>query len=424
VLHRRARVSRLVSVAFGGGGSPMSHPLTFRFFASCTLVTAATVYFIAAAGPARPADDPPPSGTTYHTDPKHLWNRLHDSLFVRVGPDSRVYGQDRFEPLLWPGSKHLLAGDSHDRAIALLNEFVEKQGEKLIDDPLKRAALQRDLWLVFNWLAQNKDSIDKGSSRKRLGIPVSKVIRRLALTPEQIARLPDNYANAVKSGRFAKGPGKPYLPPDLFSDDGPWVCVGRKDGPVAKQHVAEANRFANSTFLIFLRMPEGRDAALKFLKQDRALPAGAVVVLLRRALLIDSKGEVTPTNLTESIQVRVYGGSEQHFEEFRLSRSLLFAGKQGGLVAVGDSERDFKTGFATFNSDPFEEPPTDQPFDVRKLDIKNECRGCHAPDRFPGLRSRESGALSPVRAADAMETAGKWKRERPDYKALRKLLAE
>jgi hypothetical protein len=401
----------------------MSHPIRFRLLASCILAAAATVYFIAAAGPTRPADERAPSGRIYHTDPKHLWNRLHDALFVRVGPDSRVYGQDRFEPLLWPESKHLLAGDSHDRAIALLNEFVEKQGEKLIDDPLKRAALQRDLWLVFNWLAQNKDSIDKGSSRERLGIPVSKVIRRLALTPEQIAKLPDNYAGAVKSGRFAKGSDKSYLPPDLFSDDGPWVCVGRKDGPVTKQHVAEANRFANSTFLIFLRMPEGRDAALKFLKEDRALPAGAEVVLLRRALLIDSKGEVTPTNLTESIQVRVYGKSEQHFEEFRLSRSLLFAGTQGGLVAVGDSERDFKTGFASGNNDPFEQPPVDQPFDVRQIGIKNECRGCHAPDRFPGLRSRESGALSAVPAADAMETAGKWKRERPDWKALRKLLA-
>jgi hypothetical protein len=402
----------------------MSHPLRFQLTTSCVLAVAAAIYFLILVRPVSPADEPAPSAGIYHTDPKHLWNRLHESLFARIGPDGRVYGQDRFEPLLWPESKHLLAGDSHDRAIALLNEFVEKQGEKLIDDSLKRAALQRDLWLVFNWLAQNKDSIDKGSSRERLGTAVSNVIRRLALTPEQIAKLPDNYADAVKSGRFGKGSDKPYLPPDLFSDDGPWVCVGRKDGPVAKQHVAEANRFSNSTLLIFLRMPEGRDAALKFLKEDRALPAGAEVVLVRRALLIDSKGEVTPTNLTESIQVRVYGKSEQHFEEFRLRRSLLFAAKQGGLVAVGDSERDFKTGFASGNNDPFEQPPVDQPFQVRQLDIKNECRGCHAPDRFPGLRSRESGALSAVRTADAMGTAANWKRGRSDWKALRKLLAE
>src|SRR5262249_30734916 len=152
--------------------------------------------------------------------------------------------------------------------------------------------------------------------------------------------------------------------------------------------------------------------------------AGAEVVLMRRALLIASTGEVTPTHLTESIQVRVYGKGEQHFEEFRLSRGLVFAGKQGGLVAVGVSERDFKTGFASPAHDQFEEPLVSQPLDVRRVDIKNECRGCHAPDRFPGLRARESGPLAAARAADAMEAAVKGKRERPDWKALRKLWSE
>jgi hypothetical protein len=407
----------------------MHHRLRFRLFVSYLVAAAAAAWFLAAEGPACPADEPGPSGAIYHADAKHLWNGLHEALCVRVGPDRRTYGRDRIEPLLWPDSKHLLVGASHDRAIALLNKFVEKQGEKLIDDPLKRAVLQRDCWLVFNWLARNKDGIDKGSSRERLVVRVSKVIRRLALTPEQIARLPDNYADAVKSGRFAKRydpkqRDKPYLPPDLISADGPWVCVGRKDSPVAQRHVQETNPFTNSTFLVFLRMPEGREAALKFLKEGRALPVGAEVVLLRRALLIASTRAVAPTNLTESIQVRVYGDSGQHFEEFRVNRGLLFAGKQGGLVAVGESERDFKSGFAAHNYDPFEERLVRQPFDVHTRDIKNECRGCHAPDRFPGLRSRESGPLAAARAAEAMETAVKWKRKRPDWKALRKLLAE
>jgi hypothetical protein len=398
-------------------------------FASCIAAAAAANCFVAAQGAARPADELAPSGTIYHADSKHLWNRLHEALFVRVGPDGRTYGQDRIEPLLWPESNHLLVGASHDRAIALLNEFVEKQGERLIDDPRKRAVLQRDLWLVFHWLARNEDRIDQGSSRARLCVSVAKVIRRLALTPGQLAQLPDNYADAVRSGRLAKGydpkqPAKPYLPPGLFSADGPWVCVGRKGGPVVQQHLAETNPFTNSAFLVFLRMPGGRAAASAFLKEDRALPPGAEVVLMRRALLVASTGEVTPTNLTESIQVRVYGRGGQHFEEFRVSRGLLFAGEQGGLVAVGESERDFKTGFAAHAYDPFEEPLVGQPLDVRRVAIKNECRGCHASDRFAGLRSRESGSLAVARAADALETAIKWKRERPDWKALRELLAE
>src|SRR5215471_2768407 len=76
------------------------------------------------AGPADPAHKPAPSRSVYHTDPKHLWNRLYEALFVRVGPDGRTYGQDRLEPLLWRQSKHLLEERSNKRAVAHLEEFL------------------------------------------------------------------------------------------------------------------------------------------------------------------------------------------------------------------------------------------------------------------------------------------------------------
>src|SRR5437764_439071 len=79
---------------------------------------------------------------------------------------------------------------------------------------------------------------------------------RLALSPRQARDLPDNYVAAVASGefprRFAPGqPDRPHLPPDLFAADGPWVCLGRPDGPAAPQHVREdyGNPFTNSVFL-------------------------------------------------------------------------------------------------------------------------------------------------------------------------------
>ena len=109
--------------------------------------------FTAAAGLAPQTDRPPASGVTiYHPDPHHLWNRLYGALFVRSGPDGREYGRDRADPLLWIGSKFLLQGPSHERAVRLLSEFVETRGETLVDDPLKRAVMQRDLWIVFDWL--------------------------------------------------------------------------------------------------------------------------------------------------------------------------------------------------------------------------------------------------------------------------------
>src|SRR5204863_2383183 len=146
-------------------------------------------------------------------------------IFVRVGPDGHEYGRDRLDPLLWSETVHFTEGQSRDRAVAVLEEFLSENGEKLVVEPLQRAVLQRDLWLIFNWLEKDHGHED------RLARLLASVIGRLDLTPEQIQRLPDNYAAAVASGEFArsfdpKQPDAPYLPPDLFTHDGPWVCVG------------------------------------------------------------------------------------------------------------------------------------------------------------------------------------------------------
>jgi hypothetical protein len=398
----------------------MDHFHTSRWFPVAVGAGVAVVCLVVSLGPAEPPPNPAAGQPVYDADPQHLWNRLYETLFVRAGPDGGSYGSDRFEPLLWLGSKHLLEGPSQDRAVKVLAEFLDEQGEKRID-PLKRALLQRDLWMLFGWLqgmhtygGSGIPPEKLGESQRRLGRPLAAVLRRLALSPDQIKKLPDHYAEAAK---------RSGLPADLFAADGPWVCVGRSDGPVAPEHLRKENTLANSAFLIFLGVPGGRDAARKYLKQGTGdLPAGAKVALVRRALLIAAPADVTPTNLIESVQLRAYGERDLSVSEFRLSRSLLLSGKAGGLRPVGDGERDFKTGFAGPNGDPFEEPPVGQDFRVRQVDVKAECTGCHSRDRFPGLRAPRP--LAEVSTAEAMETAVKWKRDRPDWKALSKLWEE
>jgi hypothetical protein len=184
-------------------------------------------------------------------------------------------------------------------------------------------------------------------------------------------------------------------------------------------HLDESNRFANSALLVFLRVPGGREAALRYLKETPGdLPVGGEVALVRRALLIASTGDLLPSNLTESVQVRVGRETGQHVEEFRLHRIPLFAGREGGLLPTGETERDFKTGFASHAYDPFEEALLGPPLDARRVEIKEGCRACHSPDRFPGLGARSSGPLSKVAVMDAMGTAVRWRRERADWKAL------
>jgi hypothetical protein len=458
--------------------------------------------FFVSTGPAIPVDEPASSRSIYHADPSHLWNRLHEALFVRIGPDKRAYGHDRLEPLLWSYSKHLLEERSHQRALGLLEEFLKGKGESLVEDPLKRALLQRDLWLVFNWLEGNHNHFAEPglkaetarAAQERLRRPLAAVIGRLALRPDQIEKLPDNYSLAVESGKFAKHhdaeqPDRPYLPTDLFAADGPWVCVGRPDGLVAPSHLREdqTNRFTNSAFLVFLRVPKGRDATLAYLKRLRdfdqpplvkegarppdkffpnpdvpPLPVGTELALVRRALLIDSSRTIVPTSLTESVQLRVYrevpkmtpetlaaalgGGTSPNWRdarswqssyEFRLSRSLLVAGRAGGLRAVDPDERDFKTGFGAHPNDEFES--AGRPFpEVRQERIVHTCFFCHSLPgvhsfntyfnyRISNMRDGDKGrpaSLNAVSLDEALAANVKWKKSRPNWNVLRKLLKE
>src|SRR4051812_22493993 len=117
----------------------------------CGLIGFATlVVALGSLGPSAPAapETSAPAEAVYHKDPEHLWNRLADALYARVGPDGKTYGRDRLEPLLWTFSKHLLEERSNQQAVTALDEFLRKNGETLVDDPVKRAMLQRDLWLV------------------------------------------------------------------------------------------------------------------------------------------------------------------------------------------------------------------------------------------------------------------------------------
>lgn len=390
---------------------------------------------------ADPAKRPVPTTTLYHRDPAHLWNRVHAALMIRSGPDRRPYGQDRLEPLLWADSDHLLKGVASERAAAVLDEFARDNGERLIDDPVKWAVLHRDLWMVSNWLAGTADS----EAKRQLASALARVLARLALTPEQIGKLPDNFAATVAAKRYPDRydptqPQQAYLPPDLFRPNGPWACVGPPDGPSAPFHLDDqgTNRLTNSAFLVFLKLPDGRAATRAFLDKLAtvddllvanddagtkrlaprvpnpdlpAWPKGTEVALVRRALLIDVNRRIAVSPLTESVQFRVVtdtpaltaevlgtvssrkDGGWNAFSEFQLRRVGLFEDAAGGLRDIS-GERDFKTGFGSHPFDEFGEKPspaaTDGPFPERSQPFRTtraSCVLCHAA---PGVGSFNS----------------------------------
>src|SRR5262249_37015744 len=156
--------------------------------------------------------------TLYDRDPNHLWNRLYRALYRREASDGKEYGYDELDPLLWAQTKFLLTDPSNRQAIEVLDEFLASHSERSINDPLKRAVLQRDLWAVFDWTTRvSGDSPQKSNLQTKL----FEVIRRLALRPEEIAKLPDFYQAAIGSRTFSSSydPEKrtqAFLPSDLF----------------------------------------------------------------------------------------------------------------------------------------------------------------------------------------------------------------
>src|SRR5262249_5174722 len=150
-------------------------------------------------------------------------------------------------------------------------------------------------------------------------------------------------------------PARAFLPPDLFQPDGRWICLRSK--PTATVHVGAFS--GHSRFLVFMNLPGGRAATLKYLHELYALPkpfdsfrpvspklsqsvpqfpVGTQVALVRQLIVFDSEGKLAATPITESVQLRVFhsitpgsrenyingpASHDQDFFEFDLHRRAL-----------------------------------------------------------------------------------------------------
>jgi hypothetical protein len=362
----------------------------------------------------------------YASDPDHIWNRLFRLFYVRHARDGREYGGDELDPYLWRQTKYLLSGSSNDQALKLLDDFVEKHSERAVTDPLKRAFFQRDLLAIYDWLSLSRDEQTQGLfDLQKLLI---EIIRRLALSEDQIRKLPDNYEDAIRAHVFPTtydpaDPKRAFLPADLFDPKGSWVCLGEEHGrPVPSDHLEFFD--GRSIFLVFFQVPGGRGKTLDYLAKLRDVPktwganpdllpylrdgqadlAGLVpypeppqfpigtrMALVRQIVLIDSHGNPTRPNLTESVQMRVYraihfdlGGTGTHsqdFFEFRVSREGLLSGHGGGLRAIVPGEKEFAF-FRAHGNDVFESE-AEKPESEEGI-VLLTCSSCH---EFAGMHS-------------------------------------
>jgi hypothetical protein len=339
-----------------------------------------------------PASKPAAAGVVvYDPDPAHLFNRLHRAMAVRT-IDGVDYGTDNAVPFFL-NADDLLSGDLHSNLVAVLDELLRSEKSDRLPDALRRALLQHEAWTTID-LTIRRTLLEAPVERKALRARLAKAVALLALSDAEIAKLPNNYAQAVESGVFPKdydpaNPDKTFLPPDLFDVHGPWVEISSDDGQsVAPTHVgALAGR---SAFRIFIRCPGERKDTLAYiqtlnlyttpwalepatiatsypdgkkvrwnpLRADRntpQFPEGTMFALVRQMNVINDKLELRSTPITQSVQLRVYrnvgegvghsieeAAKAQAFFELNMRRGDLLAGKAGGLYAVGKDDVEYQ----------------------------------------------------------------------------------
>jgi hypothetical protein len=390
-----------------------------------------------------------PHAALFNPDPEHISNRLYRQVHIRSSSDGKEYGFEDLDLLLWPDTKYLLGGDSNKKALELLDEFLRTGADRQISDPVRRAILQRDLWAVFDW-----------ASTSSLAEKLGEVIWRLSLTPTEIDALPDTYAIALRGKNFpaaydAAQPNRAFLPPDLFDANGSWVCVGASD-----QHLAAPGHdygfSGRSVFLVFARLPGGKQATLAYLEQLASLdiplmiedpagglplhrwnpavpqfPANTEFALVRKMVLPDQSHNLVLTPVTESVQIRHYrdippgtlrsqseSSRSQSVSKIKLDRVKLFEDGHSGLLGVTPDEREFPV-FMTHGFDPFEENLLDR-FSTPSL---ASCTICHLG---PGIQSIMSFSfrggrnprLAEITPADEAQKVITWKRTQSNWERL------
>jgi hypothetical protein len=376
------------------------------------------------------AGDASDANTIYDSDTNHLWNRLNETLFERTAQDGKKYGLDELDILYWFRTTNLLAGASHQKPISVLDEFINTHGEKQVHDPLKRALLQRDLWELFDWSTKNHWITSETSARHELQSRLATVIRRLALATNEIAALPNNYARTTKNSA-------PDLPAGLNQTNGDWLSVSdQNDGLTAPTHVSRFD--GHSTFQVLVRFPEGRQAASAYLDQLRRFehvwlyvtnnspfattnepreilslnpnlpqfPTNTEWALVRRMCVIDADGNIQPTPVMESVQMRRYytftdqlitnsGGGvnliiPQNCYEFQMNRR-----QNCQLRELGQNEKGFNfVHFMGMGFDQFEYTSRNASNEVEVLDSAklksvtlNTCMQCHSGPRLFSVNS-------------------------------------
>lgn len=429
----------------------------------------------------------------FDSDRKHLWNRIFAAVAIRSSllpstrggpPVARIEGGDRIEFFGWGGTTYWDEPANVAQLDGLLDRFLAEQGEKLSTDPLKRVLLQHDLWTLFDFLmvrhiARHGD-FETRQLRSDLCRKLARAIQALAVPGETLAGLPDNYAMAVQSGRFAQShdfdPQRDYLPPRLLSAADEWQELdfyqARRSEDVERRYVFLHMRAfqGRSYFRVFCRFPKGRPQLETYLREldaqgidwrasaqhgsiilkpgAPALPAGTEVALVQFLIALDTNLQLVPTSLIESVRLLIFKSSDGRDDpstnlgngvnaaKYTLKRRLALAEggmRHGGLHREPDDLPVYRVLFEN-------ETARDWGSRGRYFQLTADCRSCHSASRQAGVQmigsmvntaSVDSGAAlgvsHPLPAGAASPHPArtvKWKTSEETYRRLVEFLEQ
>ena len=403
-----------------------------------------------------PKDEPQ---AVYSADRDDSWNRIFYCLFTRTvqlrlsddflegapfsqptqtlfpqrsisdGTFERIEGGDRAIEPLYPsfltssGPFQVLDEPRYSQLTKALVAALQENADRT---PLARALMQSDVWAAHDILSREYDFAHKGEQgnqrrarKDKLLALLAKLIKRLALTSEEIKSLPDNYAAAANTHHL----------PDLFAQDSAWMEV-RRD-PARFHDGAADHRRAARVFVKPAKPPQDVPEFLEGLRDAHgSTPQLSAVALITQNLLIDNTGKVVPSPLTYEVQLRTFVKDEKtefgnaDLQQYDLSRRLLLSeAKTGGLVGSDDKSPAYLPlayndyGFAGRSG-------AGQPLLVA---LRTRCVGCH------GERAATVVTFGPVQVPppspvvhlkpsdnDCARDVAQFKMESANFKALRK----
>jgi hypothetical protein len=360
------------------------------------------------------------------------YDAFYDVLMTRYGPDGKSYAQNETSPAIFGWSAFPFDDKTFKKFHTALFAFSTLPQERIEQySDVKRALLQLHLWKVFDttfnwdwpkdWYWGGRRSFPKTHMDRRAALQpaIASLIRRLALTKEQILALPDTMAATVKSGVFPRAHDptdrfKPFLPADLVSRESSWICLG-EDRTAIPAGTHTSKHYSRSMFLQFMRLPGGRAETLSHMErlkeQPEQFPVGTQFALMERPFLISKEGELVLSPLTVSVQLRAYLNVTERFTasvptqcvtEFVMQpRELMKDNAAMRAMAPGDFRYEAGAPMAAGFSprDPFATGP--YAGRMPRTTRLNLCMSCHGGAGGRGVMTRGFCETSPEEVSKA-----------------------